>query len=759
MPGVESHSGEEYKRVCSELGIPECDWLQQGALAPPSDPEVEEASNASRADVTDADITSDTPVVFNQASDAIFEPVEPPQKWQRLEIEVPPLTFDPYADLATLAGVIAQHNAFTEAVVAQQIAAWLDDPDPMSGGKLWVYRTNEVVRASERADWNKYLADMRARNAAPYFPEIKPCWDVEPTRDFADLSRINLHIALENRSDVVARNADRIEHSIFQVSVEACVPAELHRSLRLDRVEPSYRYNRYMTYPAIGFNGSVAQMAAPADAVRLATTWAPRFVQPRVRPLDYPGVVRRMRTLGNATDVAGLTPIVTHFKRWIDELPGKIDPTIGAANPDEAARERAAFAADLKQWAHEAEFIGAGIAILEESRPHWTAPGVQANPMAIPFEAWRAMNESMANLMQKMRGVDDGAWHLFQLAFILATLPSVVTRMPEFRHRYVAQRDDAVTLLYFSTGGGKSEAFFGLLAFNLFLDRLRGKIFGVTALVRYPLRLLTVNQAQRMARMLAQAEQVRVARGYPGVPFAIGFWVGGTGTPNRHNSPGVRDVPFVDAATVSEDKLNNENQHYAAARKAWRKLPRCPFCGDETGLRRLREADGGTIAHICHNAKCFSQRAGFNTPLPFYICDEDIYDLAPAVILGTVDKLALIGHSAGTIRRVLGMFGAAPWRNIATGRLHIPAAKICRQRSRHTRLRSRAPRLRRRDETLPRSVAVHHRAGRGASPGRVARELRRPLRVRARRRVLGARARSSATSSRPTGKATAGGPR
>jgi hypothetical protein len=52
-------------------------------------------------------------------------------------------------------------------------------------------------------------------------------------------------------------------------------------------------------------------------------------------------------------------------------------------------------------------------------------------------------------------------------------------------------------------------------------------------------------------------------------------------------------------------------------------------------------------------------------PLPFYICDEDIYDLAPSVVLGTVDKLALIGHSPTTIRRVLpGMLGAAPWRKL-----------------------------------------------------------------------------------------------
>ena len=121
-------------------------------------------------------------------------------------------------------------------------------------------------------------------------------------------------------------------------------------------------------------------------------------------------------------------------------------------------------------------------------------------------------------------------------------------------------------------------------------------------------------------------------------------------------------------------RLVEENRNYAAARKAWRKLPLCPFCGTETGLRRLPAAQGGTIAHICQNTKCFSHRDGKDSPLPFYICDDDIYALAPAVILGTVDKLALIGHSASTLRKVLGMFGNAPWRR------RPPAASNTRSR-------------------------------------------------------------------------------
>ena len=101
-------------------------------------------------------------------------------------------------------------------------------------------------------------------------------------------------------------------------------------------------------------------------------------------------------------------------------------------------------------------------------------------------------------------------WRLFQLAFILAHVPTLASRMPEFEDRFDAFRDElSASLLYFPTGGGKSEAFFGLLIFNMFLDRLRGKHRGVTALVRYPLRLLTLQQARRLMRVLVQAELVR----------------------------------------------------------------------------------------------------------------------------------------------------------------------------------------------------------------------------------------------------------
>ena len=206
---------------------------------------------------------------------------------------------------------------------------------------------------------------------------------------------------------------------------------------------------------------------------------------------------------------------------------------------------------------------------------------------------------------------------------------------------------------------------------------MRGKRTGVTALLRYPLRLLTIQQAQRCARMLAQAELIRRKYGYKGDPLSIGFWVGSGGSPNWHKTKGINSIPDIIAEppnSKSERELRNRDQKYSVALRAWQKIATCPFCNSETALRRFIDTGTQTLGHVCTNINCPSNNGEWK-PLPFYIVDEDIYDLAPSVLLGTVDKLALIGHSAGTIRRIFGMFGAAPWWNPHSGRLRIPHNK------------------------------------------------------------------------------------
>lgn len=671
---------EVHAKVYQDSGIPSN--LDEVINAPEEEESVADntPNDDANAGPTDALVVKDAPPPG--LNDEHFEALNIPHKWLRLDLALPPFALNPYAPDSERLEQMKAHESAMEAAIRDRILAWLDDEDPKTGGKLWAYRAGVSIKPSQYKNWDQFLKELRDRGGNPTVPIHRVAWDIEMSVDWMNPSRLNVHLALENQSDEPLQHKDETDVAVFGVSIDLQLPKQMHQRLRLERVKPSYRYNRYLNYPAIGYNGGVRERHSEHGEVLLRTTWAPRYYQPRIVPISYPGVVRNIRKLSQPDSLSGLEPIPGAFESWLSTVQAKVGLDVGIEGDKDAIdREQQKFNEDLAKWKIEKDAIAAGVALLSESKQHWQKRGPQADLRAAPFEAWLAMNEAMADLMRLRTKDDSGEWRLFQLAFILANLPAIATRMKEFSHLYNESRDDAVTLLYFATGGGKSEAFFGLLLFTLFLDRLRGKSFGVSSMIRYPLRLLTIQQAQRAAKVLAQAELVRQKYGYIGQPFSIGFWVGSGGSPNRLNAKGMSDVPEIQKVTDTEDKLREADAKYAAAVKSWNKLPSCPFCGGQTGLRLFPKL-GGTLAHVCTNAKCDWNKAEVK-PLPFYICDEDIYDLAPSVLLGTVDKLALIGHAASTIRSVMGMLGTAPWRETETGRLHIPDSKAIKDGPEH----------------------------------------------------------------------------
>jgi len=601
-----------------------------------------------------------------QLPDHLANEAAVPQKWRRLEVQLPILEFR----LDNIAKSVADAGAAINGAINRQLTDWAKDTNPDTGGHLWGYRRARKLRPSDINDWPKYMAEIVASGLPIVLPKIALSWDVETSPDFLNPDCVALHIALENKSEDPATN--ETETAVFQVHLDVTLPSAAHRALMLDRVRPSYRYYQYLSYPALGFNGGV-ESTEDREHLLLMTTWSPRFHQPRMVPRSVPGVITNIEALSKHDCIAGLKPLIEQYEGWLKktrELPfaAGIDPR----ETELIERERVKFTQDLESWKKELGAIRAGIAILEHSKRAWSKPGPQSNPLAVPFEAWTAMNAAMARVASA-KGYED--WRLFQLAFILANLPALVTRIPEFHEFYttdLAQLSNSVTLLYFATGGGKSEAFFGLLVFALFLDRLRSKERGVSALVRYPLRLLTLQQAKRTALTLAQAELVRRARGHPGEPFSIGFWVGSSNTPNSLQDEEVKLLPDVRKFPASAEPTLGDDTGYARAVEKWNKLTKCPFCSAQTGLRRFPTL-GGMLGHLCLNDKCdWHKPFSEPTPLPFYIVDDDIYDFAPTVLLGTVDKLALLGQSQRTIRRFLGMFGFAPGYKPENGRLYFP---------------------------------------------------------------------------------------
>jgi len=221
-----------------------------------------------------------------------------------------------------------------------------------------------------------------------------------------------------------------------------------------------------------------------------------------------------------------------------------------------------------------------------------------------------------------------GYWRPFQIAFILMNLEAVAANGGSERER--------VELIWFPTGGGKTEAYLGLAAYCMFLRRLRKQDdTGVSVLMRYTLRLLTAQQFQRAARLICAMEFLRRTRvGDLGEgEFAIGIWLGGDSTPNTR----------ADAVHAWREM----NRKGPRARNMF-VLDRCPWCGAQMGatLRQGRAGRytvtgyaprGDTVALSCPDREC-----AFVDALPVYVVDEDIYSAKPALVIGTIDKFAML---------------------------------------------------------------------------------------------------------------------
>ena len=608
-------------------------------------------------------------------SPQVARPERALEKWVRISVTCHPLEFN-LENSQNISAIAAHFSAEIPSAVSDAIDQWLESDDTRIGGVMWAYPRGRTFSPDEIANWQGTLDSIRQDIAAMSLadrrnhialPNLNISWAVTIKPDWSDRTRCVVHVALENRSLRPTRFSAETEESIFQIGVRCSIPIAAHTQMRLGRVRSSYRYNRYLQYPALGFNCGVRDLYEEGHIV-LESEWMPKYELPMIEPTTH-GIDYRFESLADPSrSLDAISEIANKLRTWINAL--DVDVTDGLMNTEKEKidRETIQHAADLEAWSREAEMIQRGIDLLSQSS--------QFDPednSYIPFRAWLLVNETMRHVAL---GKYD-SWRLFQLAFILASIPSLVTRMPEYSVNFDPAIDDATTLLYFATGGGKSEAFFGLLVFALFLDRMRGKKVGVSAMLRYPLRLLTVQQAQRASRILARAEIVRRENQIDGAPFSIGFWVGSSNTPNYHGAMGVSDIPFIDDVQITEEELRRSNRKYEQAVSDWLKLPICPFCGGTTGLRRTRSMNrvlrNGIVGHVCLEQACDWNTANPSLcPLPFYIVDDDIYSIVPSVLLGTIDKLALIGQSPRTITRVLGMFGFVAWQDEQSGRFISP---------------------------------------------------------------------------------------
>ena len=257
-------------------------------------------------------------------------------------------------------------------------------------------------------------------------------------------------------------------------------------------------------------------------------------------------------------------------------------------------------------------------------------------------------DEQIAELLQNMdyRQQDDKdcRWRPFQIAFLLMDINSIINDDSPER--------DIVDLIWFPTGGGKTEAYLGLTAFTIFYRRLTNlaKSGGTAVMMRYTLRLLAAQQFTRAATLICACEHIRqdcesrkhVYPSYPlgKEPITIGLWIGGSHIPNDNKK-----------AKEYLDKLLAVKDHFyvrsAKDRNNKFQVLKCPWCGTKlvkddkdkklVGAWGYKMRDGKRFYMSCTHEDC-----DFTTRLPIQIIDEELYENPPTLLFGTVDKFAML---------------------------------------------------------------------------------------------------------------------
>ncbi|MGM0686742.1 MAG: DEAD/DEAH box helicase [Promethearchaeati archaeon] len=313
----------------------------------------------------------------------------------------------------------------------------------------------------------------------------------------------------------------------------------------------------------------------------------------------------------DATDTEALAAdrdlkLLDRILAWLEEYGSRWDTLVGEQNRPQPVL--LTMRKDLESYNSEVERFRRGLQVLKEDETL--------------RKAFHLMNRTF-----KASGLVN--WRLFQICFLVSMVLSLYAR-EHHEIEWAEEERNSVDVLWFPTGGGKTEAFLAVVVTALFYDRFRGKSLGTTAWLRYPLRMLSVQQLQRLIDIVVQAEQIRCEEQElrsSGDPFSVGYYVGEQNAPNELTFPG-RGQDTI-------DRLYEESTRNQDGLVRYRVLSYCPMCGSDS-IRLEVDKEAVRLKHICNSC-------GFTPYL--YISDSEIYRYLPSVLVGTVDRLARAGQT------------------------------------------------------------------------------------------------------------------
>lgn len=293
------------------------------------------------------------------------------------------------------------------------------------------------------------------------------------------------------------------------------------------------------------------------------------------------------------------------YRQWIDRTGRDADRL-----PEGLLRDQGE--AHLDTCIRAAERMEGGVAALRRDATLW--------------RAFRLANTALARQALWKDPQRPLRWRPFQLAFVLLSLASAAD--PAHPER------EEMDLVWFPTGGGKTEAYLLLTAFTIFARRLtrgaRGE--GVATIMRYTLRLLTIQQFERAAAMILAAELTRLEEGIAGErPISLGLWLGSGVTPN-HLSGARAELNHAQATGGTPRDT---------AEASVRQLRACPACGTLMDWRW----QGDAVHVTCPDPECETAPLG---GLPVHTVDEAVYAARPSLVIGTADKFAQIARNRDT---------------------------------------------------------------------------------------------------------------
>lgn len=432
-----------------------------------------------------------------------------------------------------------------------------------------------------------------------------------------------LEIYLENSTSLEETRQFGVTRNAHLLDAQFSVQLNQGDGLGLPhKLEPAdYRYKKTGTVPGYGITTSVEQVGPnhyATQAMPISSLAKTRNPSPEELSMHAEPTFSLL-----ATDpIALLQSLIIAVRDYGEQWQVHIDQRIAAGDTEEAVvsqREREALLA-------EASLMEEGVTLLED------------HPQLL--ESFRWMNEAMGAAFSHQGKSYIVAWRLFQLGFILTQIRAVYER--SCKQEELTDHLNTAEVLWFATGGGKTEAYLGIVLMSMLYERLHQRRYGVTAWMKFPLRMLSVQQFQRLAYVIAQANRIRAREQdrLPGHPFTVGYFTG-EGTPKMISSHFDNHLQTF-LPTLRPDQLNR-----------WKFIHDCPYCENTDSVAVIRDLDKCRIKHVCTNDQCWSNTqapadeygGGIRGELGIYVSDEEVYRYQPTVLVGTIDKLAVIAHN------------------------------------------------------------------------------------------------------------------